>query len=454
MIVIGETKLRIAYHPGAAPVPITSSAQPTPRDASILAPTPALAKPASSPSMQEQGIVHMIDTSRPLGLSANKPASTLERRLGLLLDLPRQFSCASSQDELLQAIMTRVIEVIPVARRGALLLRDPRQDALLLTAYVSPDEPAVSQTLARRAINEKHGFLWRSGPPEDLSRSVREFQIATGLYAPIQWHDRVFGVICVDSPNIADMFQEEDLKFLIAIGQYAGMALAERNLLEDAGRHGKLVERVLANFSPKVRSVLLDQARLGKLRPSGVKSELTVLFCDICGFTRSAAQMDAHDVVDMLNNYFQPFVEAVYRHDGIVDKFVGDAMLAVFGSPEPDVQHSQKAISAAIAIQEAVRSTTQLRAARADATCQVRIGIHSGEVFHGFVGALDRLEYTVIGDAVNRASRYCEAAGEGQILISPEVFQRVFNVVRADKTTVSTKEGDLAAYRLKEIKPV
>src|SRR5262249_61020502 len=122
------------------------------------------------------------------------------------------------------------------------------------------------------------------------------------------------------------------------------------------------------------------------------------------------------------------------------------------GSPEPDVQHAQKAIGAAMAIQEAVRNITQLRAARSDPTCQVRIGVHSGEVFHGFVGALDRLEYTVIGDAVNRASRYCEAAGEGQILISPEVFQRVFNVVRADKTAITTKEGELVAYRLKEMK--
>ena len=467
VISIGESKLRVTFLGVSKPQPVkplqsTLSAQsqaPLPSPPAIPLPPvdvgmrPAAAgKSPSSLSAQEQAIVHMIDTSRPLSLSGSKPSTTSERRLGLLLDLPRQFSSVSSQNELLQILMTRVMEVIPVARRGALLLRDSRQDALLLTAYISPDEPAVSQTLARRAINEKHGFLWRSGPPEDLSRSVREFNIATGLYAPIQWHDRVFGVICVDSPNLTDTFHEDDLRFLIAIGQYAGMALAERNQLEDAGRHGKLVDRVLANFSPKVRAVLLEQARLGKLRPSGVKSELTVLFCDICGFTRSAAQMDAHDVVDMLNHYFQPFVEAVYRHDGIVDKFVGDAMLAVFGSPEPDVQHSQKAISAAVAIQAAVRATTQVRTARGDTACQVRIGVHSGEVFHGFVGALDRLEYTVIGDAVNRASRYCEAAGEGQILMSPEVFQRVFNVVRADKITVPTKEGDLPAYRLKEIK--
>jgi adenylate cyclase len=394
----------------------------------------------------------MIDTSRPLAFPQTNSSSTSERRLALLLDLPRQFSARSSLNDLLQTIMTRVVEVIPAARRGALLLRDATQDALLLKAYVSANEPAVSETLARRAMNEKRGFLWRSGQSQDPSHSIREFNIVSGLYAPLQWHDRVFGIICVDSPNLADTFHEEDLQFLVAIGQYAGMALAERDLLEEFGRKAKVVNRLLANFSPKVRAVLLDQATHGKLRPGGEKSELTILFCDICNFTRSSAQMDANDVVEMLNDYFQPIIEAVFRHDGTVDKFVGDAILAVFGGPEPDLHHPRKAVAAALAIQEAVRATTQQRAAQSDVTCEVRVGVHSGEVFHGFIGALDRLEYTVIGDAVNRAHRYCDAAGEGQILISPEVFQRVFNLVRADKTTVATKEGELLAYRLKEMK--
>src|SRR5207247_5442366 len=106
--------------------------------------------------------------------------------------------------------------------------------------------------------------------------------------------------------------------------------------------------RLLANFSPKVRALLLEQAKLGKLRPGGVKSEVSLLFCDICGFTRRAAEMDAHDVVDMLNHYFQLIAAAIFQYDGTVDKFVGDAVLAVFGSPEPDPQHHQNALRAAI----------------------------------------------------------------------------------------------------------
>jgi adenylate cyclase len=179
---------------------------------------------------------------------------------------------------------------------------------------------------------------------------------------------------------------------------------------------------------------------------------VTVLFCDICDFTKRAAQMDAQDVVEMLNEYFQPMLGAIFLQDGTLDKFVGDAVLAVFGSPEPDHQQHQKAVAAALTLQQTVQATSQARAARGETTCQVRIGLHCGEVFHGFLGTVDRLEFTVIGDAVNRACRYCSAAGQGEILISPAVFERVFSSIRAETTTIQTKEGELTAFRVKAMR--
>lgn len=412
-----------------------------------VAPEEPVGKPA--PNVQ---ILQMIDTGREVSFKSSGSASAAERRLGILLDLPRQFSTQSAQNELLQTIMNRLVDVIPAARRGALLLRDQNRDTLLLKAYVSADEPAVSETLARRALDEKRAFIWRSSSGEDTSLSMKNMQMVSGMYAPLRWQDQVYGVVCVDSPDLADHFEEDDLQFLIALGQYAAMALADQEMRLEMMRNTKLVDRLMANFSPKLRAVLVDRARSGKLRPGGTKSEVTILFCDICGFTKQSAQMDAHDVVDMLNHYFQPLVETLFRHDGTVDKFVGDAVLAVFGSPEPDPQQHQKAVRAALAMHEAVLATSQLRAARGDPTCNVRIGIHCGEVFHGFVGTTDRLEFTVIGDAVNRTCRYCEGAREKDILISQEIFQRVFNLIKAEKTAIQTKEGDLSAFRVLGLK--
>jgi adenylate cyclase len=428
-VTVGETTLRIALLPGAQP----ASAQPGSRP---------------EPDKSAVQITRAIDTTRS-HLGPAVPATTpAEKRLALLVELPEQFGAQTHVDALLQLIMNRVVAVIPNARRGALLLRDPQQDTLLLKAYVSPDEPAVSETLARRALAEKRGLLWHSTGSGDSSHSVRQHQILHGMYAPLERQGEVYGVICVDSPVAADSFQEQDLEFLLAIARYAAMALSEQRLRTELERHLRLTDRLLANFSPKVRAKLVEQARQGKLRPGGTKSEITLLFCDLVGFTRRAAQMDAHDVVDMLNDYLGPAVQAVGRHGGTVDKFIGDALLAVFGSPEPDPHQHENAVRAAFALQEAVRATSQLRAARGDVTCQVRVGLHCGEVFHGFVGTVDRLEFTVIGDAVNRANRYCSAAGEDEIWISTEVFHRVFKWVSAEKVLAQTKEGELVAYRL------
>ena len=475
--VVGENSLRVVVIPASKPAPapiapapakpVPDARQtPNPPPAAVspssgssvtLAPTPAqpplLPPPVPAPaSVPDLRIVRMLDTNQALIQPGAEATPAAERRLKMLLDLPRQFSVQSSLNELLQTVMDRVVEVVPAARRGALLRCNPQDDSLLLKAYVSADAPAVSETLARRAIAEKRGFIWRSTQGGDPTLSIREFHILSGMYAPLQWQDQVFGVICVDSPAASDAFTEEDLQFLIAIGLYAGMALAGQQHLADLEKKDKLIDRLLANFSPKVRAVLVEQAYAGKLRPGGAKSEVSILFCDISGFTERAARMDAQDVVEMLNHYFQPIIEAIFRFDGTVDKFIGDAVLAVFGYPGPEREQHAKAVKAAVAIQEAVEATTQLRDKRGDETCQVRVGVHSGEVFQGFVGSNDRLEFTVIGDAVNRAHRYCDGAGDGEILLSQEFFQHVYNLVRAEKTIIQTKEGELEAYRLKGIR--
>ncbi len=433
IIRIGETTLRVTVLSGADGPPPPIASEPGPPAASLQ-------------------ITRMLDTGGPLFAGAAASSSPAEMRLGLLLDLPAQFGAQANHSALLQLIMDRVVSVIPSARRGALLLRDPKQDALLLKAYVSTDEPAVSETLARRALTERRGFLWHSSESGDPSRSARQHQIMHGMYAPLEWQGQVFGVICVDSPAAADSFQEEDLKFLLAIGHYAAMALSEQQRRDDLERSQRLVERLLANFSTKVRATLIEQARHGKLRPGGAKSEVAILFCDLVGFTRKSSTMDAHDVVDLLNDYLQPVVDIILRHEGTLDKFIGDAALAVFGSPDPDPKQYGEAIRAALEIQEAVRATSQLRSKRGDISCEMRVGLHCGEVFHGFIGTIDRLEYTVIGDPVNRACRYCDAAGAGEIILSADLYQRVYGEVQAEKTTVPSQEGNLPAYRLKGLR--
>jgi adenylate cyclase len=243
------------------------------------------------------------------------------------------------------------------------------------------------------------------------------------------------------------------LRLLVAAAQYAALAIANHRLCDELQSNVKLIERLLTNFSPAIRQRLLAKARGGRLRLGGEKSEVTILSSDIRGFTRLTAHMDAEEVVDMLNSYFSALVDAIFRHDGTIDKFIGDAILAVFGSPEPDPDQHAHAVRAAIAMQKSLAEVNAVRKARGQVVCEMGIGVHCGPVLHGFIGSEERMEFTVIGDTVNRTARYCDGAPAGQVLISPEVHQRVWKLVRAEPMSIPTKhEGDLPAFRVLECK--
>jgi adenylate cyclase len=104
-------------------------------------------------------------------------------------------------------------------------------------------------------------------------------------------------------------------------------------------------------------------------------------------------------------------------------------------------------------MQAAAREVSQRRKAKGDVSCEIGIGIHTGEVLHGFIGSPERMEFTIIGDAVNRASRYCDGAKGGEVLISPEIHQRAWNTIDVQQISIPTKhEGDLVAYRVDRIR--
>jgi adenylate cyclase len=235
----------------------------------------------------------------------------------------------------------------------------------------------------------------------------------------------------------------------VGVANHLAMALANENLQADLRRNSLIMQRLLTNFSPRVRDRLLERARNSKLRLGGEKSEVTLVMADIRGFTRTTENMDSSDVVDMLNQYLSLATAAIFQHDGTVDKFIGDAVLAVFGSPDPDAAHHEKAVRAALCLQDEVSRFNRGRESSGAVLCQFGVGVHCGEVLHGFIGSDERMEYTVIGAPVNRVSRFSQAAPPGGVLISPELHQHVWRQFRAEKRMIATKhEGEVLAFCL------
>ena len=421
-------------------------------DTSLVLESAERAAPADSEAtVRGMGdITQTLDAQSSLFAGREGPSVDMGRRLALLYDLPLQLSIEAGLDTVLQAIVERLVAAIPHAARGALLVRDAGTGQLLLKAHVPAGEPAVSLSLARQAMEQRQGFVWRRGTDPDVTMTLGGQQITTAMYAPLLWKGEAIGVLCAVNYQTLDAFTTDDLRMIVALAQYAAMAVEQRLMQDELRANTHLMTRLLTNFSPKVRERLLTSARTGRMRLGGQKSEVTILIADIRDFTRLSAGMDSEDVVDMLNDYFAPLVDVVFRFDGTVDKFIGDAMLVIFGSPEADPQQHEKAVRAALAMQEAIRVVSDKRSARSQVPCDMGIGLHCGEVLHGFIGSNERMEFTVIGEAVNRATRYCEGAGPGDIVMSAQVHQWVWRIVQSEPVTINVKhEGPLPALRLR-----
>lgn len=382
--------------------------------------------------------------------SADASAATAARRLAILYALPLELAAEARLETLLQTIVERVVAAVPGATRGALLVRDTG-GKLLLKAHVPPGGASVSLTLAQRAMESREAFSWHLDFDPTVSQS--ELSLRAGMYAPLLWRGEVLGVICVSDDAGAATFDDEALQFLVAVAHHAAMALGQRQMQDELHRTATLLGRLLTNFSPQVRTRLLERASRHRLHLGGERSEVTMLCSDIRGFTRLSAGMDVADVVDLLNDYFSILVEAIFRHGGSIDKFVGDAILAVFGSPEPDPDQHEKAIRAAVDMQAAMQAANARRKAGQQVTCEIGIGLHCGEVLHGFIGSQERMEFTVIGEAVNLVARYCDAAPGGTILMSPEMHERGWKVVHTEPVSIQTKhEGELPAFRVRGLR--
>jgi adenylate cyclase len=215
-----------------------------------------------------------------------------------------------------------------------------------------------------------------------------------------------------------------DVEVPVYDGSEVGQLQAGFNRMVDGLRER---ERIQDLFGRQVGEDVARAALEQEVELGGETREVSVLFVDIVGSTRLASERPASDVVDMLNRFFGVVVEVVRKHDGWVNKFEGDAALAVFGAPVPLSDHAGQALAAARELHERLREVDEVEAG---------IGVSSGEVVAGNVGSEHRFEYTVIGDPVNEAARLTELAKErGGVLASSAALD-------------AAEDGEAANWRL------
>jgi adenylate cyclase len=351
-----------------------------------------------------------------------KKAETLSRLYELNQMLGADFS--------LEAIFTKVSEIVfrlTPADRFLVLLRDAETGELnrAATEFRNPErakaggEITISRTVVDRVIKERVSLLsLDTGADQRLvsAKSIIMQNIRSVMCAPLIGNAGAFGVIYIDCTEQMKILREDDLDFLNAVAAVASIAI------DNAITHKQLVREELARakyrrfMAPHVVDEILknpDALNLG-----GTNSCVTMLFSDVRGFTTMSENLEPEKVVQVLNEYFADMTPIVFEHRGMLDKYMGDGMMALFGVPLQCPDAATNAVSAAIAMQRRMESVNRDLQLMGMSDISIGIGINTGTVTVGYIGSEERTDYTAIGDAVNLAARLEKQAQAGQIIIS------------------------------------
>ncbi len=216
-------------------------------------------------------------------------------------------------------------------------------------------------------------------------------------------------------------------------------SLVEKEKMKDY--FGKVVD-------PRVRDLFLK----GDLNLGGELKYITIMFTDIRGFTSISESYPPAEIVSWLNQYFQVMDESVRKYEGMINKYIGDAMMVIFGAPLSMEDHAERAVASALEMRENLKQLNQRFKLNQLPQLQMGIGIHTGTVLAGNVGSSSRMEYTVVGDAVNIASRIESLCKEYKtdLLISEETYRltQKYPLTFVDEASIRGKETKIKVYTI------
>jgi len=380
-----------------------------------------------------------------------------EKKLSLLLEVSKELSKQQELDRLLDKVVDFTFQIMNVDRVSILLL-DGKSDELIprISKSRTGDASAakhVPQSIARKAVEERVAILSDNAAADERfkGKSILIQSVRSAMCTPLMGSDqKVLGILYVDNLTATHSFADEDLEFLIAFGGLTAIAIENSQLSERIRREALVRSNFERYFSPNIASVIAEQQDAGKL-PSQ-KLPVVVFFSDIRGFTPMSETMNPDEIAGLLTDYFTEMVDIVFEHSGTLDKFMGDAIMALWGAPIAHADDADRAMQCALDQLDTLEKMNAKWKESGRQPLAIGIGINFGEVFAGNIGSNRRLEYTVIGDAVNTASRLCSSAGGNEILISEPFYKALKKppkVEALEPIQVKGKTKKVPVYRVK-----
>src|SRR6267378_669029 len=395
--------------------------------------------------------------SSHLKVRAQSQEDRREKKLSLLLEVSKELSKQQELDRLLDKVVDFTFQIMNVDRVSILLL-DGKSNELVprISKSRSGDASAakhVPQSIARKAVEERVAILSDNAAADERfkGKSILIQSVRSAMCTPLMGSDqKVLGILYVDNLTATHSFADEDLEFLIAFGGLTAVAIENSQLSERIRREALVRSNFERYFSPNIAQVIAEQQGAGRL-PSE-KRPVVVFFSDIRGFTPMSETMSPDEIAKLLTEYFTEMVEIVFEHSGTLDKFMGDAIMALWGAPIAHEDDADRAVQCAIAQLAELEKLNAKWKHEGRTEVQIGIAINFGEVFAGNIGSDRRLEYTVIGDAVNTAYRLCGKAGPNEILISEPFYQQLKKkppVEALEPIQVKGKAKKIPVYRVK-----
>jgi adenylate cyclase len=229
-----------------------------------------------------------------------------------------------------------------------------------------------------------------------------------------------------------------------------GLLTESFNQMARSLREKDMIKRAFSRYVARevVNEILKDPESL-VLKEE--RRDVTVLFCEIRGFTHLAEQLSPAEVVRLLNDFYGQMIDATFKHDGTLNEFFGDGVMAFFGAPIPNRDHALHAVRTALAMRAGIRQLSQERVREGRMPITLGVGVHAGEVVAGTVGTEDRMKYAVVGDNVNLAARLLSSTSPDQILISQATYERVKDSVDARSLGMLQLKGKQSQVEVFEV---
>jgi adenylate cyclase len=436
---------------GMVPEEVGPAAKPPP-DATIVRQVAV-----SADGELEQQVVSRPSGASHLKLEGESLEERQARKLSLLLEISKELSKQQDVNKLLEKVVDITFQVMNVDRVSILMCEGEVQE---LVPRVSKNRLGdaggsrhVPQSIARRAVDERLAILTDNAAADERfkGKSIVLQSVRSAMCTPLMGSNgTVLGIIYVDNLTATNSFSDEDLEFLIAFSGIAAVAIENNQLNDRVRREAVMLSNFQRYFAPDLASQIASQE--GVVQLGGTKRPVVVFFSDIRGFTPMSEEMSPDEIATLLTEYFTEMVEIVFEHGGTLDKFMGDAIMALWGAPLSRDDDADRAIQAAIEMQGVLDELNDKWAEEGRRRVQIGIGINFGEVFAGNIGSDRRLEYTVIGDAVNTASRLCAQAGPGEILITEPLYRSLKQPPQVETLAPLQLKGKAQAVPLYRVK--